>query len=96
MIDQTPSLSQAGYTGTHADTETFMTGTNRALDPGKYFIILTDLLGNGLSSSPSNTPPCEQPRLARITIQDDVGPQHQLVTETLGNHRLRLGNRGSM
>jgi hypothetical protein len=28
-----------------------------ALDPAKYFIIVPNMLGNGLSSSPSNTPP---------------------------------------
>ena len=65
-----------------------MIGTNRALDPGKYFIILTDLLGNGLSSSPSNTPPpFEQARFPRITIHDNVRLQHQLITETLGIQR---------
>ena len=75
----------------------FMTGTNRALDPGKYFIILTDLLGNGLSSSPSNTPsPFEQTRFPRITIHDNVRLQHQLVTETFGIQRLRLVTGWSM
>src|SRR5690348_5942041 len=44
------------YTGTHNDIETFMVGSNRALDPNKYFIIMTNLLGNGLSTSPSNAP----------------------------------------
>ena len=28
-----------------------------ALDPGKYFILVPNLFGNGLSSAPSNTPP---------------------------------------
>jgi homoserine O-acetyltransferase/O-succinyltransferase len=28
-----------------------------ALDPAKYFIVIPNMLGNGLSSSPSNTPP---------------------------------------
>ncbi len=79
-------LVPSWYTGTNADTEAFMVGTNRALDPGKYFIILTDLLGNGLSSSPSNTPsPFERTRFPRITIHDNVRLQHQLITETLRN-----------
>jgi len=84
-------LVPSWYTGTHADTEMFMVGTSRALDPTKYFIIMTDLLGNGLSSSPNNTaPPFEQARFPRITIQDNVRLQHQLVTEALGIQRLRL------
>src|SRR6202795_218508 len=45
------------YTGTHNDIETFMIGEGRALDPRKYFIVMTNLLGNGLSSSPRNSPP---------------------------------------
>ncbi len=90
-------LVPSWYTGTHADTEAFMVGTNRALDPGKYFIILTDLLGNGLSSSPSNTPsPFERTRFPRITIHDNVRLQHQLITETLGIQRLRLVTGWSM
>jgi homoserine O-acetyltransferase/O-succinyltransferase len=32
-------------------------GKGMALDPDKYFIILPGQFGNGLSSSPSNTPP---------------------------------------
>ena len=44
------------YGGQHADTEAMM-GAGRALDPKQYFIIVPNIPGNGLSSSPSNTPP---------------------------------------
>ena len=44
-------LVPSWYTGTHNDSETYMLGETRALDPRRYFIILTDLLANGLSSS---------------------------------------------
>ena len=37
------------------DYEIFGGGT--ALDPARYFIIVPNMLGNGLSSSPSNMPP---------------------------------------
>ncbi len=84
-------LVPSWYTGTHDDTEMFMVGEGRALDPGKYFIILTNLLGNGLSSSPSNTPaPFERGRFPRVTIHDNVRLQHKLITEKLGIERLRL------
>lgn len=84
-------LVPSWYTGTHADSETFMLGADRALDPNKYFIILTNLLGNGLSSSPSNSPaPVDRGRFPKVTIHDNVRLQHQLVTERLGIERLRL------
>jgi homoserine O-acetyltransferase/O-succinyltransferase len=90
-------LVPSWYTGTHADSETYMLGSERALDPRKYFIVLTDLLGNGLSSSPSNTPPpFERGRFPRVTIHDNVRLQHQLLTQTLGIERLRLVTGWSM
>jgi homoserine O-acetyltransferase/O-succinyltransferase len=90
-------LVPSWYTGTHVETETFLLGPDRALDPRKYFIVLTDLLGNGLSSSPSNTPvPLERGRFPRVTILDNVRLQHQLLTQTLGIERLRLVTGWSM
>jgi homoserine O-acetyltransferase/O-succinyltransferase len=43
------------YPAQHSDIE-WLIGPGKALDPAKYFIIVLDQLGNGLSSSPSNTP----------------------------------------
>ena len=39
------------YSGQHYDNE-WLVGEGRALDPKKYFIIIPNMLGNGLSSSP--------------------------------------------
>ena len=90
-------LVPSWYTGTHDDTETFMIGEGRALDPRRYFIILTDLLGNGLSSSPSNTPaPFERGRFPKITIHDNVRLQQMLVHGKLGVERLQLVTGWSM
>jgi homoserine O-acetyltransferase len=84
-------LVPSWYTGTHDDSEMFMVGEDRALDPRKYFIILTNLLANGLSSSPSNSPaPVERGRFPRVTFHDNVRLQHMLITEKLGIERLRL------
>jgi len=85
------------YTGTHNDIEMFMLGEGRALDPRKYFIVMTNLLGNGISSSPSNTPaPNDRGRFPNVTVHDNVRLQHTLVTQTLGIERLRLVTGWSM
>lgn len=50
------------YSGQHTENE-WLIGTDMALDPEKYFIIIPNMPGNGLSSSPSNTPePLNGPR----------------------------------
>ena len=43
------------YSGQHTENE-WLIGPGKALDPDKYFIIIPNMFGNGLSSSPSNTP----------------------------------------
>ena len=65
----------------------FMIGPGRALDTNRYFIVATDAIGNGLTSSPSNS--TAQPRMQspRFSIRDMVASQHRLMTEHLGiNH----------
>src|SRR5262245_45215140 len=64
--------------------------SNRALDPARDFLILTELFGNGRSSSPSNTPePFHGPRFPIMTIRDNVEAVHRLVTEELHVKHLR-------
>ncbi len=62
----------------------FMIGPGKALDTDKYFIIATDAIGNGLTTSPSTS--TAQPRMAfpRFTIRDMVTSQHRLLTGHLG------------
>jgi homoserine O-acetyltransferase len=65
-------------------------GADRALDPAKYFLIATELFGNGRSSSPSNTPePFHGPRFPVTTIRDNVEAVHELLTKELGVKHLR-------
>ncbi len=78
------------YAAQHDDVE-WLIGPGKALDPDRYFIIVLDQLGNGLSSSPSNTPaPHDRMRFPAITIQDDVTAQHRLVTGGFGITRVAL------
>ena len=74
----------------HGDIE-FMIAPGAALDPTKYFIVIPNLFGNGLSSSPSNTgPPFDRHRYPHFTIYDNVVVQRRLLSEVFGIARLRL------
>jgi homoserine O-acetyltransferase/O-succinyltransferase len=84
------------YSGRHWDNE-WLIGEGKALDPGRYFIIVPNMLGNGLSSSPSNTPPpYDRARFPNVTMYDNVAAQHRLVTEEFGIERLPLVTGWSM
>lgn len=78
------------YSGRHWENE-WLIGPGRGLDPDKYFIIVPDMFGNGLSSSPSNTSaPSNQARFPDVTMYDNVFCQHRLVTEHFGIESLEL------
>jgi homoserine O-acetyltransferase len=66
-------------------------GEGRALDPSKYFIILPGQFGNGVSSSPNNTPPpYDRGAFPPVRFADDVIAQQRLVTEKFGIQELQL------
>jgi homoserine O-acetyltransferase/O-succinyltransferase len=84
------------YSGRHWDNE-WLIGEGRALDPANYFIIVPNMLGNGLSTSPSNCPPpYDRARFPKITVHDNVSVQHKLVTEHFGIETLELVTGWSM
>jgi len=84
------------YSGQHYDNE-WLIGEGMALDPSKYFIIIPNMLGNGLSSSPSNTPePYNAARFPEVTAYDNVRIQHRLITEQFGIERIGLVTGWSM
>ncbi len=79
------------FTATPADTAAWLTGPGRALDPSRWFIVIPNHFGAGVSSSPSNTPaPFDRGRFPRVTTYDNVVAQHRLLTEELGIERIRL------
>ncbi len=78
------------FTGTHQRNEGYLK-TVPALDPERYFIASINLFGNGISSSPSNTPPpFDGPRFPPITLLDNVACQHRLLTERFDVERIAL------
>ncbi|MDQ6620281.1 MAG: alpha/beta fold hydrolase [Pseudomonadota bacterium] len=78
----------ASITGTHHRLD-FLIGAGKALDPARWFIVATDAIGNGLSTSPSNS--ARQPHMAfpRFTLRDMVHAQQRLLAEHLGIERVR-------
>jgi homoserine O-acetyltransferase len=80
-------LFPTSYGAQHSDLE-WMIGVGRALDPGRWFIVIPNMFGNGLSTSPSTySHPAHYPR---VTTYDNVEAQYRLVTEGLGIERLAM------
>jgi len=62
-------------------------GPGQLLDASKYYTILPDGIGHGLSSKPSDG---ARARFPQYTYHDMVVAQHRLLTEGLGVSHLRL------
>ena len=62
----------------------FMIGPGKALDPEKYFIICTDTIANGLTTSPSNSKSQPRMQFPKFAIRDMVESQYRLVKEKFG------------
>lgn len=85
------------YSGTNKIMEQVYIGEGRALDPTKYFIIIVNQIGNGLSISPNNAHGVlAGPGFPKVRIGDDVSAQHRLLTEHFGIKSLALVVGGSM
>ena len=76
-------LYPTSYGAQHPDLE-WLIGPDCVLDPTRWFIVIPDMFGNGLSSSPSNT--AEFPPL--VTIADNVHAQRRLLLEEFRVDRL--------
>lgn len=75
-------LYPTSYAAQHPDLE-WLIGPDGVLDPTRWFIVIPNMFGNGLSSSPSGTP--DYPTL--VTIHDNVLAQRRLL-EQFGVARL--------
>jgi homoserine O-acetyltransferase/O-succinyltransferase len=74
------------FSAQHYDTE-WLIQRGGALDPDRYFIIIPNLIGNGLSSSPSNSAVTPFPA---ITYHDAVAVQRRLLVEQFGISKIAL------
>lgn len=64
-------------------------GPGRLLDSSRYYVIAVDTLGNGVSTSPSNSRAQPGDEFPRYTVRDVVEAQHRLLTRELGIAHLR-------
>lgn len=83
-------LYPTSYGAQHGDTE-WLIGPGRILDPTRWFIVIPNQLGNGLSTSPSNlAEPFGIGRCPPFTHWDNVEAQERLLREVFGVTRLAL------
>ena len=58
-------------------------GPEKVVDSSKYFVILVDSIGNGISTSPSNSATQPRMKFPNFSIRDMVESEHRLVTDVL-------------
>jgi homoserine O-acetyltransferase len=88
-------LMTSSIAGNHHRID-FLIGSGKALDTNKYFIIATDAIGNGLSTSPSNSKSQHGTMFPHFTIRDMVESQYRLVKQKFGITRLLAVSGASM
>lgn len=83
------------YGGTHRENAKIVQ-PGRALDPARWFVIIPNLFGNGVSSSPSNHALQGGARFPRLSLYDNVRAQQRLLRDQLGIERVALALGWSM
>jgi homoserine O-acetyltransferase len=85
------------YSGTHQIFRDVYIGPDHALNPERYFIVVINQIGSGLSTSPHNAPDeISMSHFPRVRIGDDVVAQERLLREHFGIEQLQLVVGGSM
>ena len=64
-------------------------GPGRLVDTTKFYVVAVDALGNGVSSSPSNSTAQPRMKFPRFNVRDMVNTQHALLTKVLGIGHVR-------
>jgi len=83
-------LYPTSYSAQQQDID-HMVRPGEALDPEKYFIIIPNLFGNGLSSSPSSVPwPLKGSRYPNVTFLDAVRVQRRMLRDIWGIETVAL------
>ena len=89
-------LYPTSYGAQHMDID-WLIGPDRILDPTRYFIVIPNMFGNGLSTSPSSYEGLSgRDQFPHVTHVDNVNAQPQLLSEVFGIERLALAYGWSM
>ena len=75
-------LFPSWFGGTAKDVE--YTDPWKAIDTTKYYLIIADALGDGVSSSPSNSMTQHGPRFPHFSVRDMVESQYRLLINKMG------------
>lgn len=70
------------FTGTTADLQPVLE-SGKLIDTTTYFVVAIDALGNGVSTSPSNSRRQPRMKFPRISVRDMVNSQYKLLTSVL-------------
>jgi homoserine O-acetyltransferase len=93
------NLSNAIIYPTAGGSTTYMMqlfGATAEIDTTRFYLILIDALGNGVSSSPSNSTSQPKTSFPQFNIRDIVSTQYKMLTEKLNIHHLVAIVGGSM
>lgn len=83
-------LYPTSYGAQHMDID-WLIGPDGILDSTRYFIIIPNMFGNGLSTSPSNlSGPLAGDRFPQFTHVDNVTAQRRMLNEVFGIRTLKL------
>ncbi len=93
-LHEAPVLLTTAIGSTHHRLD-FLIGEGRAFDPARRTIVVVDALGNGLSSSPSNSVAQGGAAFPRIALRDMIESQRRLL-DGLGIGRLAAVGGASM
>ena len=89
-------LYPTSYAAHHSDID-WLIGEDRVLDPSRYFIVIANQLGNGLSSSPSTlAPPFQGLQAPAFSHLVYIAAPERLLRVVFGVERIALGYGWSM
>ncbi|MBI9072740.1 MAG: alpha/beta fold hydrolase [Melioribacteraceae bacterium] len=84
------------FGGTSEHVSSLVGENDKLVDSTKFFVIIFDAFGNGISSSPSNSGSQPDTLFPRFSIADMIEAQHKMMIETLDIHHVYGAIGGSM